>query len=181
MFLRLCAKMWRIILRSNLITVVITIYFLKKYLRAVWWNRLLTSMRDQIKGAKPMRNRIRVRLCRYKKLNFHMKNKFKVGYRYDFKETTKAQKLFWNARNLVYLLILINFFPPGAGSAFLIRIRIQESQMHAYPDSDSQHCLRECSRKLITSVSLPLSTWWDVYRNYQKRERSDNCILSVLF
>jgi hypothetical protein len=76
--------------------------------------QLFTSMQIQIRirirGAKPIR--VQVRLCSHKKLDF------------DLKYTSVGENLFWKAWNQVYLLILVNFLPPGSGSRRAIAMRI---------------------------------------------------------
>jgi hypothetical protein len=54
---------------------------------------------------------------------------------------TTVQKPFLKAGKRVYFLIFVNFHAPESGSAFQIRVRIQDSQTNA--DPDPQHCLRE--------------------------------------
>ncbi len=58
-----------------------------------------------------------------------MKNILIVGKR-SKNIPTKVQKHFWMAENQVYLWILANLNAPGYGSAFSIRIRIQDSKMN---------------------------------------------------
>ncbi len=60
-------------------------------------------------------------------LKFYMKNILKVGYRSNIPK--KVQKPFWKAESQVYLLVFVVFHAPESGSAFPVRIRIQDSQI----------------------------------------------------
>ncbi len=65
-----------------------------------------------------------------------MKNKLKVGKTLKGQKnvSTEIKKPFWKAEGQICFLILVNLHAPGSGSAFPIRIRIQNSQMNADPD-----------------------------------------------
>ncbi len=113
----------------------LTFLRLKKYTFPVLWIRIGFSQ-----GAKPMRiqNRIRirilVRLKSHKKLHFYMKNILTVGNK-SKNVHTKVQKPFLKSRKPCLFDNLVNFDAPGggAGPAYLIRIRIHDSQMNADP------------------------------------------------
>jgi hypothetical protein len=82
----------------------------------------------RLHGATPMRIRILVKLYRHKKLDFDMKNMHVINV---FKKTYVGTKVILKRleiRFINYLLILVNFFPPGSGSgssrAKSVRIRI---------------------------------------------------------
>ncbi len=66
-------------------------------------------------------------------LNFYMLNILKVGTGNRSRNLhTKVNKAFWNAVKPGTILVnLVNFHAPGSGSAFPIRIHIQDSQMNA--------------------------------------------------
>ncbi len=66
------------------------------------------------------------------KIEFYMKNILNVDKR-SKKHTYEGTKAFLEADNQVYLEMLAKFRAPGSGSAFPIRIRIQDSQKNADP------------------------------------------------
>ncbi len=70
-------------------------------------------------------------------MNFYMKNILKTGTRYCNRSrnigTYEGKKLFLKAGNQVHLSIVVNFHAPRSGSAFPVRIRIQDSQINADP------------------------------------------------
>ncbi len=81
-----------------------------------------------------MRIRILVKLSHHKKLTFYMKNTLYVFNR-PLNIPTKVQKPYWKSGVQSFcLLILAHFLAPGSRSIFLIRIRIQESQINADPE-----------------------------------------------
>jgi hypothetical protein len=87
-----------------------------------------------------MRVRIRtlVRLLSFKSQKvyfFYMKNIFTLQVGNRLKTCLRRYKTLFDTQG--FLLILVNFHAPGYGSAFLIRIRILDSQINA----DPQHWL----------------------------------------
>jgi hypothetical protein len=90
---------------------------------------LLISVRIRTQGDKPVRIRI---LISHKKLNFYMKIylKFAKGKKHTYKGT----KAFFKGRKPGLLVSFGQFHASGSGSAFPIRIRIQNKQMNADPD-----------------------------------------------
>ncbi len=57
----------------------------------------------------------------------------------------------------VYLLILVNFHACGSGSAFAIRIRIQDIQTNA--NSDPQHSYLFLLAAMLANVIICAGTW----------------------
>jgi hypothetical protein len=69
-----------------------------------------------------------------------------VGYSIGHKTYLRRYKsLFERQGNHVYLYILVNFHAPESGTAFPLRIRIQDSQMNV--DPDPQHCSKFVSNE----------------------------------
>jgi hypothetical protein len=94
-------------------------------------------MRIRIQGAKPMRIQADPDLdqtSESQKADFlHEKYTFSTVCKRSKNIPTKVQKRFRKEEIQFCLYILANFHAPGTGSAFPVRIRIQDSKMNADP------------------------------------------------
>ncbi len=94
------------------------------------WFRSRISMRIRIQGAKPMRIHATldtVQTLKSQKVKFSIKNVLKVCKNLK-KHTYEGTKAILKGGNQVW----VNFDAPGFGSAFPIRIRIQDRQINRY-------------------------------------------------
>ncbi len=83
------------------------------------------SMEPKERGSMQIRSRV-LENFKSQKFEFLHEKYFKKILGKKYLRFKKVQKPFWKAENQVYLFILIRFRKPGSGSAFPIRIRIQE-------------------------------------------------------
>ncbi len=90
------------------------------------------------------------------------------------KHSYKGAKAFLKRQETMFIEMLVNFHPPGSGSAFPIRIWIQDSQMNADPcGSGSTILLQRLCRLLLIFKSLRGSILNFIEIQAEKKPRSE--------